>query len=65
MRNETGKEDMKKVIASRKVQPWTTPRLAYRGSVGQILKDGGGKLSITGQDHGEMRCEKPHVSECE
>ena len=56
---------MKKVIASRKVQPWTTPRLAYRGSVGQILKDGGGKLSITGQDHGEMRCEKPHATECE
>lgn len=55
---------MKKEMPSQQSQPWTTPKLAYRGSVGQILKDGGGKLSITGQDHGEMRCEKPHVSEC-
>lgn len=43
---------------------WATPTLTHRGSVGQILKSGGGKLSITGQDPGEMRCEKPHVSEC-
>ena len=43
---------------------WATPRLSHRGSVGQILKQGGGKLSVTGQDSGEMRCEKPHVSQC-
>ena len=55
---------MKKVVVFQAVQPWTTPRLAFRGTVGQILKDGGGKLSITGSDSGEMRCEKPHVSQC-
>lgn len=43
---------------------WTTPTLNHRGSVGQILKSGGGKLSITGSDSGEMRCEKPHASQC-
>lgn len=55
---------MKNAKPARNPQPWKTPTVAYRGSVGQILRDGGGKLSITGQDHGEMRCEKPHVSEC-
>jgi hypothetical protein len=55
---------MKKVVTSQSGKQWITPRLAYRGSVGQILKTGGGKLSITGQDPGEMRCEKPHVSDC-
>jgi hypothetical protein len=44
---------------------WTTPLLTYRGSVGQILQSGGGKLSITGSDPGEGRCEKPHASQCE
>jgi len=43
---------------------WTTPTLNHRGSVGQILLSGGGKLSVTGQDPGEMRCEKPHISQC-
>jgi len=46
------------------VKTWTTPTLHHRGSVGQILLSGGGKLSVTGQDPGEMRCEKPHVSQC-
>jgi hypothetical protein len=55
---------MKTVKESKTLEKWTTPELAYRGSVAQILKQGGGKLSITGQDAGEMRCEKPHVSQC-
>lgn len=46
-------------------QQWSAPRLSYRGSVAEILKDGQGKLSITGQDMGEMRCEKPHASQCD
>lgn len=46
-------------------QQWAAPRLNYRGTVAEILKDGQGKLSITGQDMGEMRCEKPHASLCE
>ena len=43
---------------------WATPTLAYRGSVGDVLKSGGGKLSITSADPGENRCEKPHVDQC-
>ncbi len=44
--------------------PWTTPVLTFRGSVGQILQSGGGKLSISGSDPGEGRCEKPHADQC-
>lgn len=44
--------------------PWTTPALTFRGSVGQILQSGGGKLSIAGSDPGEGRCEKPHEEKC-
>lgn len=43
---------------------WETPQLQFKGAVGDILKSGGGKLSISGQDPGEMRCEKPHSSKC-
>ena len=43
---------------------WTTPVLTYRGSVGQVLQGGGGKLSIAGSDPGEGRCEKPHEADC-
>jgi len=43
---------------------WTTPQLTYRGTVGQILQGGGGKLSIAGSDPGEGRCEKPHADDC-
>ena len=53
-----------KKTPSQERKPWTTPRLAYRGSVAEILKSGNGKLSITLADSGEMRCEKPHTTEC-
>ena len=43
---------------------WTTPRLAFVGQIADVLKSGGGKLSITSADPGEMRCEKPHVNHC-
>ena len=43
---------------------WATPLLTYRGTVGQILQSGGGKLSIAGSDPGEGRCEKPHEAAC-
>jgi hypothetical protein len=43
---------------------WITPLLTYQGSVGQILQSGGGKLSISGSDPGEGRCEKPHAEQC-
>ena len=45
-------------------RPWTTPVLTFRGSVGQILQSGSGKLSIAGSDPGEGRCEKPHEEKC-
>lgn len=51
-------------MKSRISTTWTTPQLTYRGTVGQILQGGGGKLSIAGSDPGENRCEKPHEPEC-
>jgi hypothetical protein len=46
------------------VQQWTTPTVTFQGSVGEILKQGGGKLSLQLADGGEMRCEKPHTAKC-
>ena len=43
---------------------WEAPRLEYKGTVGEILQSGGGKLSLVAQDPGENRCEKPHVDQC-
>jgi hypothetical protein len=43
---------------------WKTPSLRFRGTVGEVLRSGGGKLSLTGGDPGEMRCEKPHSASC-
>jgi hypothetical protein len=43
---------------------WTVPRLEFKGTVADILKSGGGKLSVTAADPGEMRCEKPHADQC-
>ena len=43
---------------------WVAPRLEFKGTVGQILQSGGGKLSLTAQDPGENRCEKPHAEQC-
>jgi hypothetical protein len=43
---------------------WVAPRLEYKGTVGGILQSGGGKLSLTAQDPGENRCEKPHADQC-
>ena len=46
------------------LKKWTAPRLAFAGRVADVLQSGGGKLSITAADPGEMRCEKPHVDQC-
>ena len=46
------------------LKAWTTPRLAFVGRVADVLQSGGGKLSITAADPGEMRCEKPHADQC-
>ena len=46
------------------VNAWTTPRLSFVGRVADVLQSGGGKLSITAADPGEMRCEKPHADQC-
>jgi hypothetical protein len=52
------------IMGETQARQWTTPLLTYRGTVGQILQGGGGKLSIAGSDPGEGRCEKPHASDC-
>ena len=46
------------------VRNWVTPTLTYQGTVGEILQNGEGKLSIQLADSGEMRCEKPHTTSC-
>jgi hypothetical protein len=43
---------------------WEAPRLEYKGTVGEILQSGGGKLSLVASDPGENRCEKPHADTC-
>jgi len=43
---------------------WVAPRLEFKGTVGQILQSGGGKLSLVASDPGENRCEKPHAEQC-
>jgi hypothetical protein len=43
---------------------WEAPRLEYKGTVGEILQSGGGKLSLVASDPGENRCEKPHADMC-
>jgi hypothetical protein len=45
-------------------QPWVAPSLTFQGLVGDVLRSGGGKLSITAADPGENRCEKPHADQC-
>ena len=46
------------------VRLWTAPRLSFVGRVADVLQSGGGKLSVTAADPGEMRCEKPHANQC-
>jgi hypothetical protein len=53
-----------KTTATTAVKTWTAPRLSFVGRVADILQSGGGKLSITAADPGEMRCEKPHADQC-
>jgi hypothetical protein len=53
-----------KTTASTAVTTWTTPRLSFVGRVADSLQSGGGKLSITAADPGEMRCEKPQADQC-
>ena len=43
---------------------WVAPKLEFKGTVGEILQNGGGKLSLSLADTGESRCEKPHTSSC-
>ena len=59
-------EDAMRSTAANPAQPrtWTKPSLEFKGTIGETLKGGGGKLSVTGSDAGEHRCEKPHASEC-
>ena len=40
-------------------RPWHPPALRYKGTVGEVLKGGGGKLSAIYGDPGENRCPTP------
>jgi hypothetical protein len=63
-RNAEKDSQMKSKMTSAPQTQWATPLLTYKGTVGQILQGGGGKLSIAGSDPGEGRCEKPHEADC-
>ena len=41
------------------LQPWETPTVKVVGTVGDVLKGGGGKDSISPADPGEARKPKP------
>jgi hypothetical protein len=43
---------------------WVTPKVEFKGTIGEILQSGGGKLSLSLADTGESRCEKPHTGSC-
>ena len=47
-------------IAAPENRQWQEPRLTYVGHLADIVQGGGGKLSVTSVDPGEVRCEKPH-----
>ena len=56
---------MKSTVSDARVSlAWEAPRLDFKGTVGEILQSGGGKLSLTASDPGENRCEKPHAAQC-
>jgi hypothetical protein len=46
------------------LRTWVAPQLEFKGTVGELLQTGGGKLSLSLADSGESRCEKPHTSSC-
>jgi hypothetical protein len=55
---------MKTLFKPEKERFWTAPTLTYKGTVADILRTGGGKLSLSLADTGEKRCEKPHIDKC-
>ena len=42
-----------------KRQPWNSPNLRMVGTIGEVLGEGGGKLSLEGGDPGESRKQQP------
>jgi hypothetical protein len=48
----------KRVSGRKDRHPWEPPTLKAVGTVGEVLRGGGGKQSITGGDPGENRKEK-------
>ena len=51
--------DNKQAGGSQPRQPWETPTLKVVGTVGDVLKGGGGKDSVNPADPGEARKPKP------
>jgi len=50
---------MTKERGQRVRRPWEPMQLRYVGHVADILQGGGGKISMTGGDPGEVRKEPP------
>jgi hypothetical protein len=47
---------MKKLQKNDRIRQWEAPTLRYKGTVGEILKGGGGKSSTSPYDPGESMC---------
>ncbi len=45
-----------RTVEKNEQRKWTAPTLEFKGTVGEILKGGGGKQSTTPYDPGEVRC---------
>lgn len=57
--HSSNKQEFKTLVVqesrAQKRQPWRNPAMKAIGSVGQVVKGGGGKLSITTNDTGDVR----------
>ena len=47
---------MKEKQFSKSAQRWAAPVLVYRGTVGEVLKGGEGKITTSAYDPGEQKC---------
>jgi hypothetical protein len=51
-------EDSKLAATPAAKQPWEPLKLTYIADIGDLVQGGGGKLSLTGGDPGEIRKER-------
>jgi hypothetical protein len=55
-----GVQVLEMIERTTKKLPWQTPEIVMVANMHDIVRGGGGKLSVTGGDPGESRKEKPH-----